>query len=120
MVQVTAFRKPFTTIPMSFTFRFMFTGTARFTLGVMTGIGIIAEKTTVWASKCFQVSRLCSHDMLTAALRNVNIPWPTQGMGDGDYMYAFQEVVMPIAYEFDPDLVISEYCVQYMTADPLC
>lgn len=30
-------------------------------------------------------------------------------MGDGDYMYAFQEVVMPIAQEFDPDLVISEH-----------
>lgn len=29
-------------------------------------------------------------------------------MGDGDYMYAFQEVVMPIATEFDPDLVISK------------
>jgi histone deacetylase 6 len=27
-------------------------------------------------------------------------------MGDGDYMFAFQQVVMPIAYEFDPDLVI--------------
>ncbi|CAI7670803.1 unnamed protein product [Penicillium bialowiezense] len=38
--------------------------------------------------------------------RNVNVPWPEQGMGDGDYMYAFQEVVMPIAQEFDPDLVI--------------
>jgi acetoin utilization deacetylase AcuC-like enzyme len=37
---------------------------------------------------------------------NVNIPWPTKGMGDGDYMFAFQQVVMPIAYEFDPDLVI--------------
>ncbi|KAF2145942.1 uncharacterized protein K452DRAFT_220067 [Aplosporella prunicola CBS 121167] len=38
--------------------------------------------------------------------RNVNIPWCRQGMGDGDYMYAFQQVVMPIAVEFDPDLVI--------------
>ncbi|KAL1973489.1 hypothetical protein VTN31DRAFT_6124 [Thermomyces dupontii] len=38
--------------------------------------------------------------------KNVNIPWPSQGMGDGDYMYAFQHVVMPIATEFDPDLVI--------------
>lgn len=41
-------------------------------------------------------------------IRNINIPWPDQGMGDGDYMYAFQEVVMPIATEFDPDLVISK------------
>lgn len=28
-------------------------------------------------------------------------------MGDGDYMYAFQQVVMPISQEFNPDLVIS-------------
>ena len=27
-------------------------------------------------------------------------------MGDADYIYAFQQVVMPIATEFDPDLVI--------------
>jgi histone deacetylase 6 len=27
-------------------------------------------------------------------------------MGDGDYLYAFQQVVMPIAQEFNPDLVI--------------
>ncbi|KAJ5948031.1 hypothetical protein N7466_001046 [Penicillium verhagenii] len=38
--------------------------------------------------------------------KNVNIPWEDQGMGDGDYMYAFQKIVMPIALEFDPDLVI--------------
>lgn len=37
---------------------------------------------------------------------NVNIPWPDHGMGDAEYIYAFQEVVMPIATEFDPDLVI--------------
>lgn len=45
---------------------------------------------------------------LLMAHRNINIPWPMQGMGDGDYMYAFQQVVMPIAYEFDPDLVIGK------------
>lgn len=27
-------------------------------------------------------------------------------MGDADYLYAFQQVVMPIATEFNPDLVI--------------
>ncbi|KAK8179360.1 hypothetical protein BC567DRAFT_78748 [Phyllosticta citribraziliensis] len=37
---------------------------------------------------------------------NVNIPWSQQGMGDGDYLYAFQQIVMPIAQEFNPDLVI--------------
>lgn len=29
-------------------------------------------------------------------------------MGDGDYMLAFQQVVMPIAQEFDPGLVIGK------------
>ncbi|KAI9853167.1 MAG: Histone deacetylase hda1 [Thelocarpon superellum] len=38
--------------------------------------------------------------------KNVNIPWTEKGMTDADYMYAFQKVVMPIAAEFDPDLVI--------------
>ena len=38
--------------------------------------------------------------------KNVNIPWRQQGMGDADYIYAFQELVMPIATEFNPDLVI--------------
>lgn len=38
--------------------------------------------------------------------KNVNIPWEEHGMGDAEYVYAFQEVVMPIASEFDPDLVI--------------
>jgi histone deacetylase 6 len=38
--------------------------------------------------------------------KNINIPWPSQGMKDGDYMYAFQKIVMPCAMEFDPDLVI--------------
>lgn len=38
--------------------------------------------------------------------RNVNIPWSEHGMGDAEYIHAFQEVVVPIAAEFDPDLVI--------------
>ena len=38
--------------------------------------------------------------------KNINIPWPTKGMGDADYMFAFQHVVMPVAREFDPDFVI--------------
>jgi histone deacetylase 6 len=38
--------------------------------------------------------------------KNVNIGWASQGMGDGEYMAAFQKIVMPIAQEFNPDLVI--------------
>lgn len=39
---------------------------------------------------------------------SVNIPWPTKGMTDADYIYSFIRIVMPIAYEFAPELVISE------------
>lgn len=38
--------------------------------------------------------------------KNVNIGWHEQGMGDGEYMAAFQKIVMPIAQEFNPDLVV--------------
>lgn len=39
---------------------------------------------------------------------SVNVPWPDSGMGDAEYIYAFQKVIMPIAFEFAPELVISE------------
>lgn len=38
--------------------------------------------------------------------RTVNVPWPCAGMTDADYLHAFQHCIMPIAYEFAPDLVI--------------
>ncbi|KAJ1653603.1 Histone deacetylase hda1 [Dispira simplex] len=38
--------------------------------------------------------------------RNVNVGWPCAGMGDGDYLHAFDELLMPMAREFDPELVI--------------
>ncbi|WVF65792.1 hypothetical protein IAT40_000526 [Kwoniella sp. CBS 6097] len=38
--------------------------------------------------------------------KSVNVPWPGPGFGDADYIYAFQRIIMPIAYEFAPDLVI--------------
>ncbi|KAI0040244.1 histone deacetylase complex protein [Auriscalpium vulgare] len=37
---------------------------------------------------------------------SVNIPWPEPGMRDADYIHAFQQIVMPIATEFAPELVI--------------
>ena len=30
-------------------------------------------------------------------------------MGDAEYIYAFQKVIMPIALEFGPELVLSEF-----------
>ncbi|CEI62974.1 Histone deacetylase clr3 [Fusarium venenatum] len=38
--------------------------------------------------------------------KNINIGWHDQGMGDGEYMAAFQKIIMPVAKEFDPDLVV--------------
>lgn len=37
---------------------------------------------------------------------NVNIPWNKKGMTDMEYMLAFQAVVLPIAYDFNPELVL--------------
>jgi hypothetical protein len=46
--------------------------------------------------------------------RSVNIPWPGKGFDDKDYIYAFQKIVMPIAYEFAPDFVIGTFCVWFL------
>jgi histone deacetylase 6 len=37
--------------------------------------------------------------------RTVNVPWPA-GMGDADYLEAFDRVLMPIAERFQPELVL--------------
>lgn len=53
-------------------------------------------------------TRPCANEEadLCLAHSSVNIPFLNEGMGDADYLYAFQQIVMPIAYEFAPDLVI--------------
>ena len=38
--------------------------------------------------------------------KNINIPWPTKGMGDSDYLLAFQQIIMPVAFDFKPDFVM--------------
>ena len=40
---------------------------------------------------------------------SVNVPFTDTGMGDADYIYAFQQVIMPIAYEFAPDMVLGMF-----------
>lgn len=37
---------------------------------------------------------------------NCNITWPVGGVGDAEYMWAFEEIVMPMGREYRPDLVI--------------
>lgn len=46
---------------------------------------------------------------ISVLFSSVNVPWPEHGMGDAEYIYAFQKVIMPIAMEFAPELVISEF-----------
>ncbi|KAM8934374.1 protein deacetylase HDAC6 [Pelodytes ibericus] len=50
---------------------------------------------------------------------NVNIPWNGGKMGDADYLMAFHRVVMPIAYEFDPQLVLVSAGFDAARGDPL-
>ncbi|XP_076657244.1 histone deacetylase 6 isoform X2 [Halictus rubicundus] len=50
---------------------------------------------------------------------NVNIPWNKKGMGDAEYIAAFQQVVMPIAYQFNPELVLVSAGFDACIGDPL-
>ncbi|XP_023030911.1 histone deacetylase 6 isoform X2 [Drosophila willistoni] len=50
---------------------------------------------------------------------NVNIPWNKKGMGDMEYALAFQQLIMPIAYEFNPQLVLVSAGFDAAIGDPL-
>jgi histone deacetylase 6 len=50
---------------------------------------------------------------------NVNIPFNGRKMGDSEYMMAFQSVVLPIAYEFQPELVLVSAGFDAAKGDPL-
>ncbi|XP_037936783.1 histone deacetylase 6 isoform X2 [Teleopsis dalmanni] len=50
---------------------------------------------------------------------NVNIPWNKKGMGDLEYVMAFQQIIMPIAYEFNPELVLISAGFDAAIGDPL-
>ena len=49
----------------------------------------------------------------------VNIPWPSKGMGDAEYMSAFDQVVLPIARQFSPELVLVSAGFDAAKGDPL-
>ncbi|XP_042422875.1 histone deacetylase 15-like isoform X1 [Zingiber officinale] len=50
---------------------------------------------------------------------SVNIPWNCGGVGDKDYIFAFQHVVIPIALQFDPDITIVSAGFDAARGDPL-
>ncbi|XP_015584442.1 histone deacetylase 15 isoform X1 [Ricinus communis] len=49
----------------------------------------------------------------------VNVPWGRGGVGDSDYIFAFQHVVLPIAAEFAPDFTIISAGFDAARGDPL-
>jgi len=51
---------------------------------------------------------LVSHDALFLLISSVNIPWSKGGKDDRDYIYAFEKLVMPIAKEFGPEIVLGK------------
>lgn len=37
---------------------------------------------------------------------NINVPWEGGGVGDADYFAVWDHILLPVAKEFDPDLII--------------
>ena len=50
--------------------------------------------------------------------RTVNVPMPA-GCGDGDYQLVFEEILVPVAREFQPDLILVSAGFDAHRADPL-
>ncbi|XP_023189766.1 histone deacetylase 6 isoform X1 [Xiphophorus maculatus] len=50
--------------------------------------------------------------------RNINLPWNKTGMSDADYITAFQQVLLPVAYEFQPQLVLVSAGFDAAAGDP--
>ncbi|XP_049341604.1 histone deacetylase 6 isoform X1 [Astyanax mexicanus] len=49
---------------------------------------------------------------------NINLPWNKTGMQDGDYVAAFQRLLLPVAYEFQPQLVLVAAGFDSVVGDP--
>ncbi|XP_073992654.1 histone deacetylase 6 isoform X3 [Rhodnius prolixus] len=49
----------------------------------------------------------------------VNIPWNKGNMGNAEYVAAFCQVILPIAYQYDPELVLVSAGFDAAIADPL-
>ena len=50
---------------------------------------------------------------------NINIPWNGRKMGDTEYFLAFQNIVLPIGYQYNPDLVLVSAGFDAAVGDPL-
>ncbi|XP_055961168.1 histone deacetylase 18-like isoform X1 [Mercurialis annua] len=47
---------------------------------------------------------------------NINVPWENTGCGDADYLAVWDHILLPVAKEFDPDMIIVS---AGLDADPL-
>ncbi|XP_014833025.1 PREDICTED: histone deacetylase 6 [Poecilia mexicana] len=50
--------------------------------------------------------------------RTINLPWNKTGMSDADYITAFQQVLLPVACEFQPQLVLVSAGFDAAAGDP--
>lgn len=50
---------------------------------------------------------------------NINVPWPHGGFGDADYFAVWDHVLLPIAEEFNPDIVLISGGFDSAKGDPL-
>nr|CDJ86285.1 Histone deacetylase superfamily domain containing protein [Haemonchus contortus] len=63
--------------------------------------------------------RFASIEYANAAHVEVNIPWSHANIGDDAYRAAFAKVIMPIAYEFNPEIVFISSGFDAAIGDPL-
>ncbi|KAJ2355969.1 Histone deacetylase hda1 [Coemansia erecta] len=50
---------------------------------------------------------------------NINIPWVSGGACDGDYIYAFKKLLIPVAKQFRPDMIIVASGFDAAVCDPI-
>ncbi|KAG8346740.1 Histone deacetylase domain [Trypanosoma vivax] len=51
------------------------------------------------------MGRVGGDEQAVARGKNINIPWPTVGMGDLEYLHVLSSIVLPVVREFDPEVV---------------
>eukprot|EP01116_Phalansterium_solitarium_P018089 TRINITY_DN4659_c0_g1_i1.p1 TRINITY_DN4659_c0_g1~~TRINITY_DN4659_c0_g1_i1.p1 ORF type:complete len:462 (-),score=74.01 TRINITY_DN4659_c0_g1_i1:168-1553(-) len=50
---------------------------------------------------------------------SVNVPWNARRLGDAEYMATFEQILLPVAAEFGPDLVLVSAGFDCIRGDPL-
>merc|ERR1711962_759508 len=87
-----------------------------------TGTSFIYPSTGMIMAAFFPGSEDANYDMVgegTGKGFNINIPFNGRKMGDSEYLLAFQSLVLPIAYQFQPELVLVSAGFDAADGDPL-